>query len=115
MMGISCRNMTMEAFAAELKGTAGGGYVTKPVVDSTGLKGSWDFDIKFTYNFLAQIAGSDAVTLFDAIDKQLGLKLEEQKLPTKVIIVDRVNEKPSANPPDTAQKLPPLPPAATVP
>jgi hypothetical protein len=48
MMGIFCHNITMEAFAAELKGIAGGGYVTNAVVDSTGLKGSWDFDIEFT-------------------------------------------------------------------
>jgi uncharacterized protein (TIGR03435 family) len=101
----------MEAFAAELKGIAGDGYVTKALVDSTGLKGSWDFDIKFTNKWALQIAGSDGITLFDAIDKQLGLKLEEQKLSTTVIVVDRVNEKPSDNPPDVAQKLPPLPPA----
>jgi uncharacterized protein (TIGR03435 family) len=58
-----------------------------------------------------QIAGSDGVTLSDAFDKQLGLKLEEQKLPTPVIVVDQVNEKPGANPPDLAKKLPPPPPA----
>jgi uncharacterized protein (TIGR03435 family) len=111
MMGISCHNITMEAFAAELKGGAGGGYVTNVVVDSTGLKGAWDFDFRFTNRGLLQIVGSDGVTLADALDKQLGLKLEEQKLPTSVIVVDKVNETPSPNPPDLAQKLPPPPPA----
>jgi len=111
MMNVSCRNITMEAFTAELKGIGGGGYVTNVVVDSTGLKGSWDFDIKLTEKGLLQRAGSGGITVFDAIDKQLGLKLEEQKLPTAVIVVDRVNQKPSANPPAAAQKLPPLPPA----
>ena len=115
MTNFSCRNLTMEAFAAELKGidggVDGGGRIADPVLDSTGLKGAWDFDIKFTPSFALRIAGSAGVTLFDAIDKQLGLKLEEQKLPTTVIIVDRVNEKPGANPPDAAQKLSPLPPA----
>jgi len=111
MMMFSCHNMTMEAFAAELKGPAGGGYITNTIVDSTALKGSWDFDLKFMNKGLLPLAGSDAVTLFDAIDKQLGLKLEEQKLPTEVIVVDKVNEKPSDNPPGVAQKLPPPPPA----
>lgn len=114
MQGIACHNMTMEAFATELaKGPAGGGYITNKVVDSTGLKGSWDFEYRFTYKTLLQIAGpgSDAVTLADAMDKQLGLKLDEQKLPTAVTVVDKVNEKPTDNPPDVAQKLPAPPPA----
>jgi uncharacterized protein (TIGR03435 family) len=109
MIRISCHNMTMEAFVTQLKGIAGGGYITNAVVDSTGLKGSWDFDYKFTNRGLLPLAGSDAVTLSDAIDKQLGLKLEEQKLPTAVIVVDQVNEKPADNPPDLAKKLPPPP------
>jgi len=57
------------------------------------------------------LVGTDAVTLSDAIDKQLGLKLEEQKLPTPVIVVDQVNQKPTGNPPDLEAKLPALPPA----
>jgi len=81
------------------------------VVDSTGLKGSWDFDITWTPQFLRPMAGSDGVTLFDALNKQLGLKLEEQKLPSPVIVVDQVNRAPTDNPPDIQAKLPPLPPA----
>jgi uncharacterized protein (TIGR03435 family) len=42
-----CHNTTMEAFAKDLHDWAGG-YLTDPVVDSTGLKGAWDFDIKWT-------------------------------------------------------------------
>ena len=55
--------------------------------------------------------GADAITLPDAVDKQLGLKLEEQKIPTPVIVVDQVNKKPTDNPPDLATKFPPPPPA----
>jgi uncharacterized protein (TIGR03435 family) len=107
--GISCRNMTMEAFASSLRGFAAD-YLTNAVVDSTQLKGSWDFDLKWTPKVLLQFVGADGVTLFDAIDKQLGLKLEEQKLPTPVIMVDQVNKKPTDNPPGIEAKLPPLPP-----
>ena len=103
----SCQNMTMEAFAASLK-NIGAGYVTNAVADSTGLQGAWDFDLKFTQGFVIQVVGSaDAVTLSEAIDKQLGLKLEEQKIPTPVLIVERVNEKPTDNSPDIAKQLPP--------
>jgi len=101
--------MTMEAFASSLRGFAAD-YLTNAVVDSTQLKGSWDFDLKWTPKVLLQFVGADGVTLFDAIDKQLGLKLEEQKLPTPVIMVDQVNKKPTDNPPDIEAKLPPLPP-----
>jgi uncharacterized protein (TIGR03435 family) len=108
MFGISCRNTTMEAFAKELPDIAGNGYIPNRVVDSTGLKKAWDFDFKFTQKELLQFSG-DAVALADALDQQLGLKLEEQKLPTPVIVVDRASEKPSANSPDVAKRLPPMP------
>ncbi len=54
-------------------------------------------------------AGSDGITLFDAVDKQLGLKLDLQKAPIPVIVVDSVNEKPTDNLPGVSAKLPPLP------
>jgi uncharacterized protein (TIGR03435 family) len=106
----ACRNISMEAFAAALRGISTG-YVSNAVLDSTGLKGSWDFDIKFTSRPLLPLAGSDGVTLSAAIDKQLGLKLEEQKIPTPVIVVDQVNEQPTMNPADLDTRFPPAPPA----
>src|ERR1700680_4719888 len=99
---VQCRNMTMEGFARNLRFMAGA-YMTNPVVDSTGLKGSWDFDIKWTGRALLAQAGPDGISIFDAVDKQLGLKLEAQKLPTPVIVVDSVNRKPTANPAGVTQ------------
>lgn len=110
MTNVVCRNITMEAFAAALVGLSGG-YVTNTALDTTALKGAWDFDLKFHQRGLAALAGADAVSIFDAIDKQLGLKLEEQKVPRPVIVVDQVNRTPTANPPDLDAKLPALPPA----
>jgi uncharacterized protein (TIGR03435 family) len=105
---MTCRNLTMEAFAQTLRGRAGD-YLTIPVVDSTGLKGSWDFDLRWNSRSQSMPAGAERVTIFEAIDKQLGLTLELQKAPAPVLVVDRANEKPSANPPGTAQALPPRP------
>ncbi len=107
---LACRGVTMEAFARALHDSAGA-YLANPVVDSTGLKGAWDFDLRWTPPALMTRAGSDGITLYDAVDKQLGLKLEPQKAPASVIVVDSVNEKPTDNPPDLATSLPPPPPA----
>jgi len=107
---VSCHNMTMEAFATTLRGIAGG-YLTNPVVDSTGLEGAWDFDIKWTARALLGQAGADGISIFDAVDKQLGLKLEAQKISIPVLVVDSANEKPTDNPPGVTTSLPPPPPA----
>jgi uncharacterized protein (TIGR03435 family) len=38
-----------------------------------------------------------ALTLPEAIDKQLGLKLEKEKRPVSVLVIDRVEQKPADN------------------
>ena len=107
---VSCHSVTMAAFADVLRGFGGGTYLPDPVVDKTGLEGAWDFELKWTArNRLAQ-AGPDGITLFDAVDKQLGLKLEAQKTPLPVLIVDSVNQKPTPNDPGVTTKIPPPPP-----
>jgi uncharacterized protein (TIGR03435 family) len=48
----------------------------------------------------AQTAGAEpngAISLFEAVDKQLGLKLEQQKRSAQVLVVDHVEEKPTDN------------------
>ena len=96
----ACRNVTMETFAATLRGVSPE-YITNPVMDSTGLKGTWDFDLKWTPKG-PLAAGRGGISLFDAIDRELGLRLQPQKLPMPVIVVDSVNRKPTGNPPGVA-------------
>jgi uncharacterized protein (TIGR03435 family) len=104
----SCRNMTMAAFAAFLLRQAPA-YLTSPVLDSTGIKGAWDFDVKWTMKGMLSLAGTEGITVFDAVDKQLGLKLEPQMVPIPVLIVDSVNQKPTANSPGVMTSLPSSP------
>jgi len=107
----NCRNMTMAAFAEGLRGMMGASVGTNPVLDETGLKGKWNFNVDYSLQLIGPMMANtgDRVTIFEALDKQLGLKLEERQVPTPVIVVDRVNEKPSENPPGTAEVLPVIP------
>lgn len=102
-----CHNEPMEQIRAYLEGL-GRLYVTdKPVVDATGLKGSYDFDLEFTFK-----PEPGGLTIFEAVDKQLGLKFALEDYSTPVIVVDSVNEKPTPNAPGLDKALPPPPPAA---
>jgi uncharacterized protein (TIGR03435 family) len=65
-------------FAENLHQMAGA-YLTSPVVDSTGIKGVWDFDIKWTGKGALAAAGSEGITVFDAVDKQLGLSRNSKR------------------------------------
>jgi uncharacterized protein (TIGR03435 family) len=107
----SCRNLTMQAFAETLRYLEVPGMLqTIPVVDATGLEGTWDFDFKFTSRAQRALSPASAISLLDALDKQLGLKLEVKTTPLEVLAVDSVSQ-PTANAPDIAAKLPPPPPA----
>jgi uncharacterized protein (TIGR03435 family) len=105
----ACHHTSVEEFAHNVHEWARD-YLTDPVLDSTGLKGSWDFHIKWTPKLLLQKAGPDGISIFDAVDQQLGLKLERQMAPRPVLIVDTINQKPTPNQPDLEKILPSPPP-----
>jgi uncharacterized protein (TIGR03435 family) len=106
----ACRNMTMEAFAAGLRGMIGTNLGSNDVKDETGLKGKWNFDLRFSMGLMGMVGGEpgERVSLMQAIEK-LGLKLEERQVPTPVLVVDAVKRDPGKNPPEVAEVLPPLP------
>jgi uncharacterized protein (TIGR03435 family) len=107
---VTCHNETMEQFAEDVHSMAGG-YLTDPVVDSTALKGAYDFDLKWTPRGLLPRAGSEGISIFDAVSKELGLKLSLETAPRPVQIVESLNETPTPNVPDLGKIMPPLPPA----
>ena len=90
--------VTLEQFVRSplLTGAAGG----RPVVDQTGLKGAFDFTLKWTPEQLSASAAAkevaDAPSFFTAIREQLGLLLVPSKAPVEVIVIDHI-EQPSAN------------------
>jgi len=105
-LSFKCSNMTMAAFADYTHTMPTGPQFLgpNPILDDTGLAGAWNFDFHFTIGNGPIVAGSGP--LFEAIDKQLGLKLEPRKVPIPVVMVDSVNQKPTDNLPGIAEKLP---------
>src|SRR5262249_25936158 len=93
----TCQNTTMKQLAAKIRPTAGG-YLDHPVVDRTGLTGSYDFTVTWAPAAVtrgggprgaareggggeAVSTGSDptgGLTVFQAVERQLGLKLAPQ-------------------------------------
>jgi bla regulator protein blaR1 len=64
------------------------------VIDKTGLTGKYDFELKWTPE--GAQPGEDSPSLFTALTEQLGLRLESQRGPVEMLVIDRV-EKPSEN------------------
>jgi uncharacterized protein (TIGR03435 family) len=106
-----CQNVTMADFAEDLSVLAPS-YLRQPVVDATGLSGTYDLTLSWS-NYttvyasaqgdagaggtLAASTPSGALSLYDALQKQLGLKLELRKRPMPVLVIDHIDEQPSDN------------------
>jgi uncharacterized protein (TIGR03435 family) len=106
---LSCTDKSVSALAETLTNNGGGMYLQHPVVDKTGLKGAYDFDLKYTPIYMLAHADGAGVTIFDALQNQLGLKLELKTAPQQGLVVDSVAETPAPNPPNLAKLLPPQP------
>jgi uncharacterized protein (TIGR03435 family) len=119
----TCGGVTMAAFAEAMHTmpVAVSYFGTGIIVDQTGLKGSWDITLKYTAkpppaanaaanpNLTVINIGGETIPLFEAVEKQLGLKLDPVTFATPVIIVESVNRKPTDNPPGVTTALPPPP------
>jgi len=84
------------------------GFVNRIVVDKTGLKGSYDFQITYTPDGRGNPLGlppggaplgvdapagdPNGASIFTALQEQLGLKLDSQKGPVEVLVIDSVDQ-----------------------
>lgn len=107
----TCRNTTMASFASQILDMPQANQIlnNRLVVDQTGLEGAWDFTLKFTPRVPAGIPVSGESIPMPAGLEKIGLKLELAKVPLPVLVVDSVEEKPTANSPEVAKAFPPLP------
>lgn len=109
---VTCQNITMAQFGAWLPSIAGG-YTQVAALDMTGLEGGYDFTLNFspvgqvqgprpeagttTSGNAAALDPTGALSLFDAVRQQLGIRMEETKRPQPVLVIDAINEKPTEN------------------
>ena len=102
-----CRSVTMAAFATALsKVRDASGYLFRyRLLDRTGIEGAWNFSLKWSPRniYLRSVAARETISLPDAFESQLGLKLSMVKAPTPVLVVEhavapRVKESPASAP-----------------
>ena len=97
---LTCKKVTTAQFASWLKGFTGAGRV---VIDKTGLRGEYDFTLKWTPEPLAtrhvedrSNPASSTPSLFTALQEQLGLRVKSQRVPTKTLVIEAA-DRPSDN------------------
>ena len=91
------RNVTLTMLAESLPTQTGLLALPRPVIDRTGLTGGFDFSIDWTPEDTSEVDNHETGGTFrEALKQQLGLKLEPQKGPVDVLVIDHV-EQPSAN------------------
>jgi uncharacterized protein (TIGR03435 family) len=89
------RNLTMEQIVHTFSGM---GALGRPVVDQTGLTGTWDWVMEFIDEREGHEVPADAegLNFAQALEKQVGMKLVSTKAPFQFLVVDHV-ERPTVN------------------
>ena len=108
---LACVNVSM-AFLTEFvrrqinpgSGLNSGGATQ--IADLTEFQGNWDLQLTWTNPAGMAAAGNDAIALRDALEKQLGIKLEQQMRPIATLAVDSVNRRPTDNVPGIEKLVP---------
>ena len=81
-------DITAAVLADLLTGHAGG----RVVVDKTAMSGNFDVELKWAPG----LEPSELPSIFTAVQEQLGLKLQAEKVPSEVLVIDHI-ERPTEN------------------
>jgi uncharacterized protein (TIGR03435 family) len=87
--GMRLPNATLDWLASMLYPPLG-----RPVVNKTGITGN--YDIELTYAKDAD-ANSSQASIFSALEEQLGLKLEAQRVTVEMLVIDSMQQVPTEN------------------
>ena len=81
---------TLEQITALLSG-----QVDRPLFDQTGLSGKYDVVLHYALDYLAMQGGGP--TMIEAVQSELGLKLESKKRMADILVIDHVEKVPVNN------------------
>lgn len=96
------RNYEFTVAKATMDDIVGGianSFPDRPVVDRTGLTGEYEIKLVYTPDIRSNRESEpdpNDISIFTAVQEQLGLKLEAQKASIEILVIDHV-EKPSEN------------------
>jgi uncharacterized protein (TIGR03435 family) len=101
----TCHHTSLASLAARLN-NFGFDYFDRPVIDRTGLKGSFDFKLRWLQRWqLPAGAEGASLSLIHSVEKELGVKVEEDAVPLPALTVERASRTPVDNPPGVIEKL----------
>lgn len=86
---------TSMAFLADMLARS----LNEVVIDKTGIEGVYDFNYTWTADDIdsSPTDGAPAPSLFTAIQETLGLRLQPQKVPVQIFVVDHIEKVPIEN------------------
>jgi len=82
---LTAKDARMPDLADALSDPAG-----RKVIDKTGLDGHADITLKWSDDIAAQQGDADVISIFTAVEEQLGLKLVSSKGPVDTLVIDHV-------------------------
>lgn len=82
---LTAKDARMSDLADALSDQAG-----RKVIDKTGLAGHSDITLKWSDDIAAQQDGADVISIFTAVEEQLGLKLQPSTGPVDCLIIDHI-------------------------
>jgi uncharacterized protein (TIGR03435 family) len=92
------KGVTLDELARAIPHWLSQRWLGAPVVDQTGTAGTYDFSLNWTMtNRSDDPVEPPGLSLFDALEVQLGLKLEMRKAPLDRLVVDRAERRPTEN------------------
>jgi uncharacterized protein (TIGR03435 family) len=86
---LSCRHCSLDYLAETLSG-----QLDRVVVDQSGIQATYAFALEWSAGLSGETASG---SIFSTLNEQLGLRLEQRKVPVSILVVDNISKTPTAN------------------
>lgn len=94
-LAADCTRMSSKDIAQQMQTLAPGYFNQAPLMDFSGLKGRYDFHIEWVTG--AAYQAGDSPSMPDAMEQQLGLKLDNRRQSVEILVIDKLDRTPTEN------------------